>query len=132
MHFTKKIIRRFQLIGTNMVVVILYYSEFPTALLDQIDLLDLLDLLLIAQLFPSTQVKVPGDYMAYKVSLKCGSLEFVTTLKPEVSQEMTVTVQPTQVNADISLTPTIGGRSMWGKKGGLDKLLMYKYENYPL
>ena len=70
--------------------------------------------------------------MAYKVSLKCGSLEFVTTLKPEVSQEMTVTVQPTQVNADISLTPTIGGRSMWGKKGGLDKLLMYKYENYPL
>ena len=48
--------------------------------------------------------------MAYKVSLKCGSLEFVTTLKPEVSQEMTVSVQPTQVNADISLTPTIGGR----------------------
>jgi hypothetical protein len=58
----------------------------------------------------SSQVKVPGEYMAYKVSLKCGSLEFVTTLKPEISQEMTVSVQSTQVNADISLTPTIGGR----------------------
>ena len=57
-----------------------------------------------------SQVKVPGEYVAYKVSLKCGSLEFVSTLKPEVSQEMMVSVQPTQVNADISLTPTIGGR----------------------
>ena len=48
--------------------------------------------------------------MAYKVSLKYGSLEFVSTLKPEVSQKMMVSVQQTQVNADISLTPTVGGR----------------------
>ena len=48
--------------------------------------------------------------------MKCGSLEFVTTLKPEVSQEIMVTIQSTQVNADISLTPKLGGRSLRERK----------------
>ena len=60
----------------------------------------------------SHQLKVPGEYLAYKVSLKCGSLEFVTTLKPELSQEMTVSVQPNLVNADILLTPQLGGNTL--------------------
>ena len=61
---------------------------------------------------------MPGEYMAYKVSLKYGSLEFVSTLKPEVSQKMMVSVQPTQVNADISLTPTVGGRWLTERENG--------------
>ena len=40
----------------------------------------------------------------------------MTTLKPEVSQEIMVTVQSTQVNADISLTPKLGGRSLRERK----------------
>ena len=60
----------------------------------------------------TVQLKVPGEYIAYKVSLKCGSLEFVTTLKPELSQQLTVSVQPNQVNADILLTPQLGGKTV--------------------
>ena len=44
----------------------------------------------------------------------------MTTLKPEVSQEIMVTVQSTQVNADISLTPKLGGRSLREREGGGD------------
>ena len=72
---------------------------------------------------------MPGDYVAYKVSLKCGSLEFVTTLKPEVTQEMMVSVQPVQVNADISLTPRIGGKSLREGEGKKKErgLILLKY-----
>ena len=60
----------------------------------------------------------PGQYLPYKVNLKCGSLDFMLTVGSTRNGQSPVTILPTTVDVDVSLLPVIGGEG--GREGGRD------------
>ena len=55
------------------------------------------------------QMLKADDFVPYKVSIKCGSFDFLHTVPTEIGHTLSITVHPPKLDVDVSLEPQIGG-----------------------